>query len=55
MIKLRGRGGIISRAQALEKLGIKTTKSLKNEAGYDDVAADALPPPSASAAPQVQK
>ena len=32
MIKLRGRGGIISRAQALEKLGVKTTKSLKNAA-----------------------
>lgn len=31
MIKLRGKGGILSRAKELEKLGIKTSRSLKNE------------------------
>ncbi|MDR0645657.1 MAG: DNA recombination protein RmuC [Elusimicrobiota bacterium] len=37
MIKLRGKGGILSRAAALEKLGIKTGKSVENET--DDSAA----------------
>ncbi|MDR0735192.1 MAG: DNA recombination protein RmuC [Elusimicrobiota bacterium] len=47
MIKLHGRGGIISRAQALEKLGVRTTKSLKNVAQEDNeetISPAALPP-----------
>jgi DNA recombination protein RmuC len=36
MIKLRGKGGILSRAAALEKLGVKTGKSLADATEQED-------------------
>jgi len=41
MIKLRGKGGILSRAQALEKLGVKTNRSLIDAETSDAIANDA--------------